>query len=229
VLVLPRTEPVTWTRRTGGGPDEAHHDGTLMDALAASEVDGLRPYRPGTPASRIHWAALARGAGLLERRLRAEHETRPLVILDARVDEEPPSSAGSVALDAAVRAAASLILELARRGGCSALTAGESRPLEIDERLGGWPAVHARLALVTALSNPPALVTNRRPPGMLFYVAARACVRPPAVLTRSGGVLVLPAGLAVGRWPVVLRVAGCVGYAVAARARHGTVLEVGTA
>jgi uncharacterized protein (DUF58 family) len=124
VLVLPRTEPVTWTRRTGGGPDEAHHDGTLMDALAASEVDGLRPYRPGTPASRIHWAALARGAGLLERRLRAEHETRPLVILDARVDEEPPSSAGSAALDAAVRAAASLILELARRGGCSVLTAG---------------------------------------------------------------------------------------------------------
>ena len=29
--------------------------------------DLVRPYRVGTPASRIHWAALARGAGLLER------------------------------------------------------------------------------------------------------------------------------------------------------------------
>ncbi len=86
LLVLPRTERVKWVpgagekwrRATGAAP---------LEPFGATEVDGLRPYRQGTPASRIHWAALARGAGLLERRLRADTETRPLVVLDARVTD----------------------------------------------------------------------------------------------------------------------------------------------
>ena len=55
-----------------------------IEPMGATEVDGLRPYRQGTPASRIHWPALARGAGLLERRLRADTDSRPLVVVDAR-------------------------------------------------------------------------------------------------------------------------------------------------
>ncbi len=39
---------------------------------------------PGRPPSRIHWPAVARGAGLIERRLRADGDTRPLVVLDPR-------------------------------------------------------------------------------------------------------------------------------------------------
>ena len=113
------------------------------EPFAATEVDGLRPYRPGTPASRIHWPALARGAGLLERRLRADGDTRPLVVLDAR-----GSGAGAELLDAAVRAAASLALELARRGGCELLLPGERRSITSGRDLAAWPAAHALLALV---------------------------------------------------------------------------------
>ena len=93
LLVLPRTEPVRWSGRDRGqrraeGSDSRHAE----EPLAAVDVDGLRPYRPGTPASRIHWAALARGAGLLERRLRADGDTRPLVVLDARAPAPPSTS-----------------------------------------------------------------------------------------------------------------------------------------
>ena len=76
LLVLPRTERVKWVpgagekwrRATGAAP---------IEPFGATEVDGLRPYRQGTPASRIHWPALARGAGLLERRLARRHRDPP--------------------------------------------------------------------------------------------------------------------------------------------------------
>ena len=68
LLVLPRTEPVRW-RNSGRGRRLDHLDGDhAAEMLAAVDLDGLRPYRPGTPASRIHWPAVARGAGLIERR-----------------------------------------------------------------------------------------------------------------------------------------------------------------
>lgn len=211
LLVLPRTEPVRWRSSGGAGRRLAPERGTLADAFAASEVDGLRPYRPGTPASRIHWPALARGAGLLERRMRAEHESRPLVVLDARGDD-------AQRLDLAVRAAASLVRELARRGGCGLLCGDSGRPLEIDARLGGWPAALRRLALVQPSLRPPPLAARRRP-GPLLYVAGELKGRTPAILQETGGVLVLPADAPVpSRWPVSFEVAGCLGYVVGGRA-----------
>src|SRR5439155_569149 len=139
VLVLPRLHPVV---AAGEGSPLQSGGHAAPVAGAEVELDGLRPYRDGAPASRIHWAALARGAGLLERRLRPEGEGRPLVVLDA----SGPAEADD--LDAAVRAAASLGHALARAGGCSILLPGDRRatPLEADGR--GWPATHARLALV---------------------------------------------------------------------------------
>ena len=142
--MLPRTERVKWV--PGAGEKWRRATGAAaLEPFGATEVDGLRPYRQGTPASRIHWPALARGAGLLERRLRADTETRPLVVVDARTagaDHEPEH------LDAAVRAAASLVLELGTRTGCGLLLPGEFRPLEIEQDLIAWPVAHARLALV---------------------------------------------------------------------------------
>ena len=90
-------------------------------AAAEIEIDGLRQHREGTPASRIHWPALARGAGLMERQLISEADSRPLVVLD------PRAPASQDALDAAVRAAASLLLHFARRGGCALLLPGDRR------------------------------------------------------------------------------------------------------
>lgn len=214
ILILPRTEPVNWRSRAGVGARHALEYGSLADALDASDIDGLRPYRPGTPASRIHWPAVARGAGLLERRMRADHEARPLVVVDCRCDQDAGEQ-----LDAAVRAAASLVLELARHGGCGLLSGADARILEVDTRMNGWSAARTRLALVQPTSRPPALAARRRP-GALFYVAADAAARPPQVLRDTGTTLVLPESVPPpGSWPVRFHVARCVGYALGYR-RH---------
>jgi uncharacterized protein (DUF58 family) len=209
LLVLPRIEPIRW-----------HGQEARMGLLTAgaevspeptgiSELDGLRRYRPGTPASRIHWPALARGAGLLERRLLAEGESSPLVLLDAR------GSGPSELLDAAVRAAASLTVELARRDGCDLLLPGQRRPLHVNRDLAGWAGAHARLALVEGGSRSPAPVLGPRRQSTIFYVAARPLVRPPqgSVDGRARMVMVLPRELAaVTRQPVSFEVTGCVGF-----------------
>ncbi len=232
VLVLPRTEPVRWTggnriRRSDG------EDGRLgAEAMAASDLDGLRPYRPGTPASRIHWTALARGQGLIERRLRADGDERPLVVLDTRtLTSRPDPTRPEEPLDAAVRATASLVLELARRGGCALLLPGQSRPTVIDPELSVWAGTHARLAVAGTDADPhrgrpPALdrIAGRVP---LVYVTAAPHERLGLMLGAAGrGSVVLvvpeselvdgrPRGV-VGTTARVLSVSGCDGFALSA-------------
>lgn len=94
VLVLPSVEPV---RAPGGGTGDAGGFLAGLGLVAAMEVDGLRPYRQGTPGTRIHWSSLARGAGLMERCLRPETDERPLLVLDGRVADPHD---GPQALDA---------------------------------------------------------------------------------------------------------------------------------
>jgi len=85
---------------------------------------------------------------MMERRLRAESDTRPLILLD------PRGAAAEEDLDAAVRAAASLTVHLARAGGCALLLPGERRPVILEPTLGGWPHAHARLALIEGTMRP---------------------------------------------------------------------------
>ncbi len=221
VLVLPRTEPVRPLH--GEGAFTIGMARTRADVLAAIELDGLRAYTPGTPASRIHWPALARGAGLLERKLRVAGDTVPLVVLDARGPE--PVGAALSQLDAAVRAAASLTLELASKGGCRLLLPGARRAQEISRDLIGWPAAHARLAVLEGgpHARAPSPGAMQGALGPLFYVVAQRLERLPSPLQASasrGAVLVVPAGLAspaAGR--PAFTVAGCVGHVVGAPAR----------
>ena len=217
LLVLPRTERVKWVpgagekwrRATGAAP---------LEPFGATEVDGLRPYRQGTPASRIHWPALARGAGLLERRLRADTETRPLVVVDARCDGPPEH------LDAAVRAAASLVLELGKATGCGLLLPGEFRPLEIERDLTAWPIAHARLALVEGGpgTRAPGLAPGARS-AQVVYVAATPQARLPAGLAGAGvraAIVVVPKAVATHpRHQASFEVAGCIGFVVGAGRR----------
>jgi uncharacterized protein (DUF58 family) len=212
LLVLPRVEPVVAARPGGGAGAGADAQGTGARAAlrgrsdgSAAELDleGLRPYREGAPASRIHWPAVARSGEMLERRLTAEGDSAPLVILDAT---QPPSEE---ALDSAVRAAASLCLHLARRGGCALLLPGERRSLTVGPDLAAWPAAHARLALVSAARAAPALARARRS-GAIVWVAARS--DPPGGLARAalgGGFVVTPSGGDAGG--AAFTVAGCVG------------------
>jgi uncharacterized protein (DUF58 family) len=227
LLVLPRTEPVRWLDSEGGWSSDNSDGRAHSDALSAVDLDGLRPYRPGTPASRIHWSALARGAGLLERRLQPDGDTRPLVVLDTRGSGEPEL------LDAAVRAAASLVLELARRGGCGLLLSGERRPTAIAPDLATWPAVHARLALIDGgpTARAPALGSGGGRLGAVFYVTSQSFERLPSRvggLTQGGGLLVLPAAAldsgqlpgSSSHMPPSFEVSGCVGFQLRSRGRR---------
>src|SRR5581483_10819567 len=76
VTVLPRVEPV----RGAGGAGLTGIARARRGAAEETDVDGIGPYRPGTPASRIHWQALARLGELMERRLVGEAESWPLVV-----------------------------------------------------------------------------------------------------------------------------------------------------
>ncbi len=228
VLVLPRTEPVQWL-----GPGHSRRlslpDGhAASEALAAVDLDGLRPYREGTPASRIHWPAVARGAGLIERRLQADGDARPLVVLDARM----PAGAALDLLDAAVRAAASLVLEFATHGGCALLLPGEQRPTMIDRELIRWPAAYARLAVVEPGVRAPVLGSMRGRGGAMIYVAASPVERLGAILSAPGGgpmVLVVPEADLVGGRPrgvrnssrPALSVSGCRGFLLGTGRRYG--------
>jgi len=215
VLVLPRVEAVRSLR--GGDAGGARRRG--RPAMAAEvELDGVREHRPGTPASRIYWPALARGAGLMERRLRAESDSRPMIVLDARGAEREED------LDAAVRAAASLAVSLARDGGSQVLLPGDRRPTALDETLSGWPHLHARLALVEG-GGRASLSGLASRLGPVIYVAPHVPSRAPRALEHApaaGRIVVCP-GAMPGRRPS-FTVAGCTGYTLEpARARTGAV------
>jgi uncharacterized protein (DUF58 family) len=230
LLVLPRTEEVRSVRPGGGAGNGTGADGSggrsalrgRADGSAAElDLDGLRPYREGAPATRIHWPAVARTGEMLERRLTAESDSAPLVVLDA---SRPPSEES---LDAAVRAAASLCLHLAHSGGCALLLPGERRSLRVAPDLAGWPAAHARLAVVAATGARPALAGARRA-GAVMWVSARP--DPPRDLARSAGGgawLVAPAiGPPNG---AAFTVAGCVGRRLGARGAVGVATSAGAA
>src|SRR5213592_4534201 len=164
LLVLPRVLPVV--AAAGGEDGDPARSRAVLTAAAETELDGLRPHREGAPASRIHWPAVARGAGLMERKLISEADSRPLVVLDPRAPESPE------ALDAAVRAAASLTVHFARRGGCGLLLPGDRRAHVIEQDLLAWPQAHVRLALVDERTG-PSLVTAQNRRGLVVLVAAR--------------------------------------------------------
>ncbi len=139
VLVLPRVEPVMAAGGGGGTAGDAAAGARPAEVAAEVEMESLRPYREGAPASRIHWPTVARVGTLMERRLLADSDSQPLVVLD------PTQPADEAALDKAVRAAASLCVHLARAGGCSLLLPGDRRAMDIERR-SRQLAGHARAA-----------------------------------------------------------------------------------
>ena len=210
VLVLPRIEPIRWLVRSRRRSSPATVGSSSPSPHATGEIDGLRDYLPGTPAARIHWPALARGAGLLERRLAADHAARPLIVLDARTERSPE---GREALDAAVRAAASLTLELARRGGCGLLMPGSRSVLQIGPDLAAWPALHARLALVEWAAAPPAVRPTVSHSHLIWVTASPELAPQRAGPLARELVLVAPLPRVAGLdRPAAFEVAGCAGF-----------------
>jgi uncharacterized protein (DUF58 family) len=209
VMVLPRVEEVsaptpggTLSHRGGYGTGVGEESG--LDAEAVDfELDGLRPYRVGTPASRIHWRSVARGGELIEHRMVSGGGSDPLLVLDSHLPDSRD------ALDRAVRAAASLCVALGRAGGCNLLLPGEPHPLRLDPNLRAWPELHARLALVEGARRPPAVA---RPGPNVYWVSAseRAALHV-AAAGISTGYLVTPGTAAAED---SFAVAGCRGRAI---------------
>lgn len=202
ILVLPRVEPVRQVE-LGGEPELPGRQLAIVGEVGATEVDSLRPHRPGAPASRIHWPTVARTTSLIERRLVLDGDEAPVVVIDPRdpSDEE--------ALDQAVRAAASLCVHLAELGGCRLLLPGERIPTRIDPELRGFGAAHAALATLGPEAGGPSL-------GGL--IGAGAVLWVTAAPWREGWLSELPAPTRYlvsphieGRWAVHFTVAGCSG------------------
>jgi uncharacterized protein (DUF58 family) len=222
LLVLPRVEPVLVGGSGAGGIRASTIAGIeegaatrQLDARAIElEVDGLRAYREGTPASRIHWPAVARTGELIERRLISGAESAPLVVLDS----SRPASAG--ALDAAVRAVGSLCVHLAGRGGCAVLLSGHQRAVEVEPDMRAWPGLHARLAIVGPSIAPPVLSRVLRS-GTVFWVTAHERPAIPSALRSGGGgagrFLVAPVEGSPSA--AAFTVAGCAGWRIGARSR----------
>ena len=210
LIVLPRVEPVLAPGGGGGGVI-----GRATQPLAASaevEPDSLRPYRPGTPAARIHWPSVARTGEVLERRLVADTDALPLVVLDPR---RPPTED---ALDRALRAAASLCVHLARAGGCALMLPGDRRASEIDPHLHAWPPLHVRLALVEADDRAPVPGRVERS-GALFWVAAGAGAPPPGLARAAAAERYLVTPVPTGPVAASFVVAGCAGRPIGRQSR----------
>jgi uncharacterized protein (DUF58 family) len=226
LLVLPRVEPVVAPRSGNGGSpvlaggENGEGAGGRVSHAIDPEVDGVRPWRPGTPASRIHWPSVARTGELLERGVVGGAESSPLVVLDRshRADEE--------SLLSAVRAAASLCVHLARAGGCSLLLPGESRPLAIDRELRTWPRAHARLALVDPERHGPVHLPPHA--GATLWVTPAGQPDARAVRQRGQGVTYLVTPAAVPGVHPAFEVAGCRGYPLEAIRRAPAAARVGS-
>jgi uncharacterized protein (DUF58 family) len=151
------------------------------------EPEGLRAHAPGDPLARIHWPALARGAGLQVRRFAAAPGGLPLVVVDTAGVRD------SHAIDWAARTAAGHILALTRSGGCRVLLPGDATETTVTEPKGEWRALHRRLARLDA----SVLGTPAQPARGTPAIRVRASAAPP------GPARAVPPPLPLGVVPVV--------------------------
>jgi uncharacterized protein (DUF58 family) len=132
LLILPAPDlTVRIPERLGASADDA-------------DPDGLQPYVPGSPIGRVYWPALARGAGLQQRRLAAPPTGLPLVVVDTAAVSDPR------AVDWAARAAAGVVVRLAGSGGCRVLLPGDRTATTVTGATIGWRGVQRRLAELDA-------------------------------------------------------------------------------
>jgi uncharacterized protein (DUF58 family) len=227
LLVLPQVEPVRWLD-AGVAPSGTGVPAGLYAGPQSIDIAGLREYQPGTPATRIHWPAVARGGELLERVFTTESERAPLVALDLRC---PDPDGDAALIDQVVRAAASLVHALAQEGSVELVLAGSATALPVGNSLSTWPATLRALALAPAqplTAAPPRLPAGDG--GILFYACTDPALAAFAQHRWTGRLLTLappfPGARAPGRPPVpsplpggpgqnvLLEVAGCVGRPV---------------
>ena len=131
-------------------------------------MESLRPYREGAPASRIHWPTVARVGTLMERRLLADSDSQPLVVVDpTHPSGRSGARHGCARRGVAVRppgpAAAAVRCSCPATAGrwTSGPTSAAGRPCMRGSRWSSPPRV-----------PPCARLESRR--GAIFWVTARA-------------------------------------------------------
>jgi uncharacterized protein (DUF58 family) len=211
VLVLPRIEPLQLTDLVGHASSWGRQGAPALGA-GGTEVDSLVVHQPGAPASRIHWPTVARTMTLMERRLVADGDQAPLVVVD------PRDPSGPDALDQALRAAASLCVHLARDGACALLLPGDRRPARFDRELRGFAESHARLALLEPDDGAPPLGCLAGANTIIWVTAANGHADSVAQLRVPARYLVSPHPRP--GWPVRFTVAGCSGQWLEERGRR---------
>ena len=197
----------------GAGIDPGVMGRRLDASIAELEIDGLRPYREGTSASRIHWPTVARRGEMLERRLVAELDSAPLIVLDPSGRGRGGARQGGARGGVAVRAPRP-------RRRLRDPAAGRAPPGRDRPRPGRLAGVHARLALVESGPAAAAAVLGPRG-GAVIWVTAR---RAPRRAARAGADAGRRAHRGLAR-PLpggrpLFEVAGCTGCLVE-RARAG--------
>ena len=212
MIIAGRGAGGAWPSLLGGVEEGAA--ASRLDARAIElEVDGLRAYRDGSPASRIHWPAVARTGELIERRLIAGADAG--AIGGSRRDP-----AGRVGRRSTPRSGRPPRCASISPGAAAAAPSlpGDRRPTEVEPDLRAWQHLHARFAVVEA--GGPLPVLSRAPrSGSVFWVTAQASPRVPAQLRGAiggQGFLVSPAGS--GSRPV-FAVGGCEGRPLGAPLR----------
>ncbi|MDQ7828339.1 MAG: DUF58 domain-containing protein [Armatimonadota bacterium] len=125
--LLPALPAGTGLGSTGGAPRWAQE----------GEPGTVREHRPGDPARLIHWRATARRARLMVKELEAPPPRTLAVLLHA------PATAPRETLDAAARAAASLLRTAMARGHPARLIlpGPTGRPVALDRWEGQWDAL----------------------------------------------------------------------------------------
>ena len=146
---------------------------------------------------------------MLERRLVADGDPRPLVVFDPREDSinGDREDHHRTDRDRAMRAAASLCITLARAGGCDLLVPGARRALTIDPALRGWPEAHTWIALADPQKGIVAPAHLRG--GLVVWVTAGRGIPGSLRGLDPGSVMVTPRG---SPRSAVFRVAGCFAY-----------------
>jgi uncharacterized protein (DUF58 family) len=143
ITIWPRTQPVPPQALAQLAP-ALEASGTAERTREREDLYGLREYQPGDDLSRIHWRSSARRGTLVVREFERPLRAVTTVVLD--LDRRQ----GSERLDAAVRAAASVLRLVTSRGADVVLTGWEDGLVERRD----WEAAMDWLSGVTP-SGPP--------------------------------------------------------------------------
>lgn len=100
LLICPKRVPLP--ELPGRGPDKKQFSGgALLLNPQGEELAGVRDYRPGDPAKRIHWKASARRQELLARQYETPGEEGAVLLLDLWREEPPRHGKGHRGTEAA--------------------------------------------------------------------------------------------------------------------------------